>query len=68
MPPVGPAPRLRRIGRVARPVVALAAAVLVLGALGGCGGRATTHHKPGTSHEQASGSVGKLLTTKDAVS
>ncbi|MCJ1679688.1 cupredoxin domain-containing protein [Streptomyces sp. APSN-46.1] len=31
----------------------------------GCGGRATTHHKPGTSHEQASGSVGLLLETED---
>ncbi|WSJ91423.1 hypothetical protein OG430_38175 [Streptomyces sp. NBC_01304] len=48
-----------------RPVAALAAAVLVLGTLGACGGRATTHHKPGTSHEQASGPVGKLLSTKD---
>ncbi|MFD9354967.1 hypothetical protein [Streptomyces sp. NPDC060031] len=43
--------------------------VLVLlltgGAAAGCGGRATTHHKPGTSHEQASGSTGTLLTTDD---
>ncbi|WP_412079356.1 hypothetical protein ACLF6K_32610 [Streptomyces xanthophaeus] len=31
----------------------------------GCGGRPTTHHKPGTSHEQASGTVGTLLTTQD---
>ncbi|MEE1769168.1 hypothetical protein PUR34_13655 [Streptomyces sp. JV185] len=30
-----------------------------------CGGRATTHHKPGTSHEQAGGSVGRLLTADD---
>ncbi|OKI31917.1 hypothetical protein A6A29_23680 [Streptomyces sp. TSRI0281] len=42
----------------------LAAAVLVLGA-SGCGGRATTHHKPGTGHEQASGAVGRLLATED---
>uniref|UniRef100_A0AAU2K2Z0 Cupredoxin domain-containing protein n=1 Tax=Streptomyces sp. NBC_00049 TaxID=2903617 RepID=A0AAU2K2Z0_9ACTN len=43
------------------------ALVLLLagGAATGCGGRATTHHKPGTSHEQASGSVGTLLTTDD---
>ncbi|MFD7257425.1 hypothetical protein [Streptomyces sp. NPDC059874] len=43
------------------------ALVLLLagGAVTGCGGRATTHHKPGTSHEQASGSVGTLLTTDD---
>ncbi|MEU9316126.1 hypothetical protein [Streptomyces sp. NPDC048295] len=32
---------------------------------GACGGRATTHHKPGTSHEQAGGSVGRLLTADD---
>ncbi|WP_234318354.1 cupredoxin domain-containing protein [Streptomyces sp. NRRL S-244] len=31
----------------------------------GCGGRATTHHKPGTSHEQATGSVGTLLDAQD---
>ncbi|MFJ8015271.1 hypothetical protein [Streptomyces sp. NPDC096339] len=43
------------------------ALVLLLagGAATGCGGRATTHHKPGTSHEQASGSAGTLLTTDD---
>ncbi|WP_406100361.1 hypothetical protein [Streptomyces sp. NBC_01013] len=37
---------------------------LLLGA-GACGGRATTHHKPGTSHEQATGSNGRLLTADD---
>ncbi|MEV8451774.1 hypothetical protein AB0467_24565 [Streptomyces sp. NPDC052095] len=42
----------------------LTAAALALGA-GACGGRATTHHKPGTSHEQAGGSVGRLLTADD---
>ncbi|MFJ2416817.1 hypothetical protein [Streptomyces brevispora] len=42
----------------------LTAVALVLGA-GACGGRATTHHKPGTSHEQATGSVGRLLTSGD---
>ncbi|MEU8625436.1 hypothetical protein [Streptomyces sp. NPDC048669] len=42
----------------------LTAAALVLGA-GACGGRATTHHKPGTSHEQATGSVGRLLSSDD---
>ncbi|WSF37397.1 cupredoxin domain-containing protein [Streptomyces sp. NBC_01351] len=43
------------------------ALVLILagGAVTGCGGRATTHHKPGTTHEQASGNVGTLLTTED---
>ncbi|MFF1557678.1 hypothetical protein [Streptomyces sp. NPDC058279] len=39
--------------------------LLVGGAAAGCGGRATTHHKPGTSHEQASGNVGTLLPAQD---
>ncbi|WKV76409.1 cupredoxin domain-containing protein [Streptomyces sp. PCS3-D2] len=42
------------------------ALLLAGGAATGCGGRATTHHKPGTSHEQASGSVGTLLAAADA--
>ncbi|MEV7400566.1 hypothetical protein AB0N93_09200 [Streptomyces sp. NPDC091267] len=42
----------------------LTAVVLVLGAAA-CGGRATTHHKPGTSHEQATGGVGRLLAADD---
>lgn len=42
----------------------LTAAALALGA-GGCGGRATTHHKPGTSHEQATGDTGLLLAADD---
>ncbi|MFF3785104.1 cupredoxin domain-containing protein [Streptomyces sp. NPDC001933] len=42
----------------------LTAGALVLG-VSACGGRATTHHKPGTSHEQAGGSVGKLLAADD---
>ncbi|MFE5805957.1 hypothetical protein [Streptomyces sp. NPDC056491] len=41
--------------------------LLAGGAVAGCGGRATTHHKPGTSHEQASGDVGTLLTATDTV-
>ncbi|WP_449486390.1 hypothetical protein [Streptomyces avidinii] len=41
------------------------ALLLAGGATAGCGGRATTHHKPGTSHEQASGNAGTLLTTDD---
>lgn len=60
--------RTARPRRTARPVVAavtaLTAAALVFGA-SACGGRATTHHKPGTSHEQAGGSVGRLLTADD---
>ncbi|MFC9812877.1 hypothetical protein ACFVJM_12515 [Streptomyces virginiae] len=42
------------------------ALLLAGGAATGCGGRATTHHKPGTSHEQASGSAGTLLPAADA--
>lgn len=52
-----------RTGRRAA-LALLAAAALVLGA-GGCGGRATTHHKPGTSHEQATGDAGRLLSSDD---
>ncbi|MFF3428528.1 hypothetical protein [Streptomyces sp. NPDC002602] len=46
---------------------ALVALLLLLagGTATGCGGRATTHHKPGTSHEQASGDVGTLLDAQD---
>ncbi|QES52689.1 hypothetical protein DEJ50_26585 [Streptomyces venezuelae] len=45
----------------------LAVALLVTAGLAaGCGGRPTTHHRPGTSHEQASGSTGRLLETTDA--
>ncbi|MFI8514419.1 hypothetical protein ACIGHB_25160 [Streptomyces sp. NPDC085460] len=47
------------------PLAAVAvAAVLLLAA--GCGGRATTHHKPGTSHEQDAGSHGTVLAARDA--
>ncbi|TRV75326.1 hypothetical protein FKN01_21890 [Streptomyces sp. 130] len=56
---------MTRARPVARPVLALlAAAVLVLGA-GACGGRATTHHKPGTSHAEDTGSNGRLLKADD---
>ncbi|MEU4726902.1 hypothetical protein [Streptomyces sp. NPDC023588] len=62
----GPPSRPRPARRAAR-ATALLALVLLLagGAATGCGGRATTHHKPGTSHEQATGSVGTLLTAAD---
>ncbi|MFF4370985.1 hypothetical protein [Streptomyces sp. NPDC001594] len=44
----------------------MAVLLLLTGAAAtGCGGRATTHHKPGTTHEQASGDVGTLLDTQD---
>ncbi|MEU9800057.1 hypothetical protein [Streptomyces sp. NPDC051000] len=39
--------------------------LLAGGTATGCGGRPTTHHKPGTTHEQASGDVGFLLDTTD---
>lgn len=45
-------------------VAVLTAGTLAFGA-SACGGRATTHHRPGTSHEQAVGSVGRLLTADD---
>lgn len=51
--------------RHARTALALlTAALLALGA-GGCGGRATTHHKPGTSHAEDTGSNGRLLKADD---
>ncbi|MFF3761478.1 hypothetical protein [Streptomyces sp. NPDC002185] len=46
----------------ARRLAVVAAAALVLT---GCGGRATTHHKPGTSHQEATGGSGTLLTARD---
>ncbi|MFF2778741.1 hypothetical protein ACFVU3_28010 [Streptomyces sp. NPDC058052] len=49
--------------RTAPLAAAAVAAVLLLAA--GCGGRATTHHKPGTGHEQATGSNGTLLAARD---
>ncbi|MER5983887.1 hypothetical protein [Streptomyces sp. NPDC001787] len=61
-----PACRERPVKGRTRAVAVLAALTLalVLGA-SGCGGRATTHHKPGTGHEQASGAVGRLLAADD---
>ncbi|MGW4705198.1 hypothetical protein [Streptomyces sp. NPDC004285] len=43
-------------------LAAVTAAALLLT---GCGGRATTHHKPGTSHQEATGSSGTLLAARD---
>ncbi|MGY3683710.1 hypothetical protein [Streptomyces sp. TE33382] len=61
-----PAHRERPVKSRTRTAALLAALALalVLGA-SGCGGRATTHHKPGTGHEQASGAVGRLLAADD---
>ncbi|MEU3775085.1 hypothetical protein AB0F11_18095 [Streptomyces sp. NPDC032472] len=63
--PAATAVTARQGGRLR--TAALLAAVLLLagGTATGCGGRATTHHKPGTSHEQATGSVGTLLDAQD---
>ncbi|MEU4274936.1 hypothetical protein ACFY8X_27650 [Streptomyces tanashiensis] len=48
------------------PVAPLVAAVTLAALLlTGCGGRATTHHKPGTSHQEATGSSGSLLAARD---
>lgn len=49
--------------RAARAVLALAVGTALLA---GCGGRPTTHHKPGTSHQEASGANGTLLTARDS--
>ncbi|MEU8527222.1 MULTISPECIES: hypothetical protein [Streptomyces] len=49
--------RTRGAAAVSLALVALLAA--------GCGGRPTTHHKPGTSHEEATGTTGTLLTAQD---
>ncbi|MGW6568998.1 hypothetical protein [Streptomyces sp. NPDC054975] len=49
-----------------RRVAALAAVLLAVAlAVEGCGGRPTTHHKPGTSHQEATGGSGTLLTATD---
>lgn len=61
-----PPRRPRWSRRTGRATALLALALLLAGgAATGCGGRATTHHKPGTTHEQASGKAGTLLTTDD---
>ncbi|MFJ3912457.1 cupredoxin domain-containing protein [Streptomyces vinaceus] len=58
--------RGRGRGRSTRTAALLTVALLLVGgAAAGCGGRATTHHKPGTSHEQATGSAGTLLDAQD---
>ncbi|MFK3734326.1 hypothetical protein ACI2LJ_29125 [Streptomyces sp. NPDC088090] len=54
---------MSRRRRTAPLAAAALAAVLLLAA--GCGGRPTTHHKPGTGHEQATGAGGTLLAARD---
>ncbi|MFG2837375.1 hypothetical protein ACGFYE_20490 [Streptomyces zaomyceticus] len=54
--------RARRSSAATAPLVLVLAAAL---SLAGCGGRATTHHKPGTSHQEATGSSGTLLAARD---
>ncbi|MFF0557202.1 hypothetical protein [Streptomyces sp. NPDC004266] len=50
------------LAAVAPTVAALITAVLLLA---GCGGRPTTHHRPGTSHQEATGDSGTLLPARD---
>ncbi|GAA2808902.1 hypothetical protein [Streptomyces showdoensis] len=52
-----------RVTRSARALLALAVGAALLA---GCGGRPTTHHKPGTSHQEATGGNGTLLAAEDA--
>lgn len=52
--------------RTVTAVTATAALLTSAVLLSGCGEPATTHHKPGTGHEVATGSAGRLLDTKDA--
>ncbi|MFB7517045.1 hypothetical protein [Streptomyces sp. NPDC056144] len=47
------------------PLVSLVFVLAAALPLAGCGGRAATHHKPGTSHEQATGTSGTLLDARD---
>ncbi|WP_137990292.1 hypothetical protein [Streptomyces vilmorinianum] len=51
--------RLTRAAALAGVVLAVALSAA------GCGGRPTTHHKPGTSHQEATGASGTLLAAKD---
>ncbi|WP_051845092.1 lipase chaperone [Streptomyces globisporus] len=59
--PATPRPAISRAGAL------LAAAALTVAALllAGCGGRPTTHHRPGTSHQEATGDSGTLLPARD---
>ncbi|MFF8377432.1 hypothetical protein ACF07V_15050 [Streptomyces sp. NPDC015661] len=61
--PRQPVARLAATRLAVAPLVAAVTAAVLL--LAGCGGRATTHHKPGTSHQEATGSSGTLLPARD---
>ncbi|MFI8827994.1 hypothetical protein [Streptomyces sp. NPDC053431] len=60
-----PAVRRAAARRAARAVTVLLALVLGAAAVAGCGGLATTHHKPGTGHQEATGDNGTLLAARD---
>ncbi|MFI1658479.1 hypothetical protein ACH4ZU_26800 [Streptomyces sp. NPDC020472] len=64
MTPHRPAPcrATAPLAAVAPTVAALITAVLLLA---GCGGRPTTHHRPGSSHQEATGDSGTLLPARD---
>ncbi|MFD3660547.1 hypothetical protein ACFWVF_08075 [Streptomyces sp. NPDC058659] len=49
----------------ATPLLSLALVLAAAVSLAGCGDRPTTHHNPGTSHEEATGSSGTLLPARD---
>ncbi|MFE4593423.1 hypothetical protein [Streptomyces laurentii] len=58
--------RSRGTGRRSRAGAALLAVALGAALVAGCGGRPTTHHKPGTSHQEATGGAGTLLDARDS--
>ncbi|MFE2559433.1 hypothetical protein ACFXGT_26050 [Streptomyces sp. NPDC059352] len=49
----------------AAPLLSLALVLAATLSLAGCADRPTTHHNPGTSHEEATGSSGTLLPARD---
>ncbi|MET9676301.1 hypothetical protein ABZY68_24895 [Streptomyces sp. NPDC006482] len=49
----------------AAPLLSLTFVLAAALSLAGCADRPTTHHNPGTSHEQATGTSGTLLTARD---
>lgn len=57
--PIGVRPAGRRVAVLVGGVLAVAMSAV------GCGGLPTTHHKPGTGHQEASAGSGTLLTARD---